>query len=251
MNRQILRFPWVAATCGALLVAAGGLSLLRLPSPPRPEGWLKSLGERRPLQLGEVGDAEVGAALRDELVLQDPKPLFLPTEWNSGQAEAPAEVRLEPGTSFGPFGPKYAFAEDDARVVLPEVAQVPAGPLETVELISDRPVFRELARQDLELRPLPGRLAHVQVNEADGGAARLALEITELPEAEATMLRRETWGPAELLVAVGPAGLMGRPAFMMVSGSERIDNWVVEHLTGAARLGARLEPGFYRVVVGP
>ena len=193
----------------------------------------------------------MGAALEEELLLRDPTPLFLPTEWNSGQAQAPAGEHLEPGASFGTFDEKLAFTEDDARIVLPNIAAVPERALDAVEMIAQRPDFRELARQDLQMEPLPARLATLLVNDAETGAPRLEDHISELPATEAAMLKQELWSPVELLVAIGPGGLMGRPAFVIASGSEQIDNWVLQYLADGGRLGARLEPGFYRVVIGP
>lgn len=251
MTRQFQQFPWVAATAGALLVAAGGFSLLRLPPPPRPEAIVQPDAAAVPLSLGDVGAEQVGPALAEELLLRDPTPLFLPTRWNSGQAPAPAGERLEPGESFGRFEEKLAFAEDDARIVLPAIADVPETALGVIERVSQRPDLRELARQDIGLAPLAPRLATLLVSKAENGEVQLEENVSELPDTEASLLRQELWSPVELLVAVGPGGLMGRPAFVLGSGSERIDNWVLQYLTVGMRLGARLEPGFYRVVVGP
>lgn len=251
MTREAERFPWVAAAFGALLVAAGGLSLLRLPAPPEPEGWVREAGTRLPLTLTDTSGERVAEALREELALQDPAPLFLPTRWNSGQAHAPVGERIEPGRAFRNFDPKLAFTEDDARIALPPLAQVPESGLEAVTRTARRPALRELGHQALDLEPLPPRLAFLRVSQAGAGQERLAETVLRLPEAATTLLQAEPWTPLELLVAIGPGGIIGRPAVILGSGVERVDTWAQDYLVDGARLGARLEPGFYRVVLGP
>ena len=59
------------------------------------------------------------------------------------------------------------------------------------------------------------------------------------------------WQPAEFLIAVTPAGLLGRPVETVSSDVEDVDVFFRDYLARTLRLGERLPPGFYRVVVGP
>jgi len=59
------------------------------------------------------------------------------------------------------------------------------------------------------------------------------------------------WQPAEFLVCVTAEGLLGRPVETVSSDVEDVDAFFRDYLTNTLRLGERLPPGMYRVVVGP
>jgi hypothetical protein len=247
-RRKSERFPWWAALAGSTLVVAGGLALLRFPAPPDPRRVEEGTrgGAMRIARVGEGGEQD--ARLQEELALQDPTPLFLPTRWNSGQANQ--AVQRDPPVVFSGFLPKLQFSNDDPDILIPAPGNVPAGPLEAVDLVERGPRLLELGRLPLEMPPVTPRLARLEVSHAGTGQVLIALNLSG-GGVEATALRQELWAPIEVLIAVSPAGLVGRPALIASSGSERVDNWVLDYLRGSASLGARLPPGFYRVLLGP
>lgn len=245
------RFPWIAAIAGAALVVVAAASLLRLPSAPLPRGDLTPAAPAVSLDLAR-GNAERGARLQEELELRDPAPLFLPSRWSSARAALPAGVLREPGTTVGVFPPKLVFGERGPEISFPAAAAVPADALTAVEAIERAPGFRQLSRRELQISPLRDRLARLVVSEAGGRGAPVIMEdLKPAGTDEETLLRRQLWSPIEALVAVTSAGLIGEPAVVSASGSEQVDDWAVAFLSGPARLGARLKPGFYRIVLGP
>lgn len=241
------RFPWLAALLGATLVVVGGVTLLRFPNPPNPDLREARAAVTTPLRIVRTGgDVVQDERLRAELALQDPTPLFLPTQWNSGQAN-PA-VRRDPPAVFSPYDPAL---QEERAMVLPVPAVVPEDALATVGVLERGPKFLELGRRPLDLQSVPGRWAKLEVSHAATGQVHLAEDLAGPAPEAGTPSRQEFWAPMELLLVVNPAGLVGRPAVVASSGSERVDNWAVEYLSGPAALGARLAPGFYRVVLGP
>jgi hypothetical protein len=240
------RFPWLAASAGASLVVLGAAALFRFPAAPEPA----DVPEPRVLRLTQLKPGDDEAALQELLGLQDPTPLFLPTRWNSGQADLRAALRPGPSVRFGSFPPQLAFTEEAPALELAPWPPVPLGPLEAVQTVAGMPPVSHLARRDLTEPPLPQRLVHFQVVSAQDGRVAVAASVTA-PELEHPQLRDEFWSPVELLVAVDPGGMVGRPTLIETSGSESVDAWVLDFLRQRAHLGARLAPGFYRVLVGP
>jgi hypothetical protein len=197
----------------------------------------------------------------DRVVFKDPMPLFLPTAWNS----APREWdRREPGRSFAGYGPYYVFNENDLNISLPPAIAVPARP--AAALVDEAPgnPLAGMGRADMAVEPLPARWALVEVlSEASGRpvfSRALARQPGLPPEAQAAA--GDSWKPLEFMAAVDAAGLVGRvspvlrPAGSDGSGGflqlpdeamEKLEDYLTENL----RLGARLPPGFYRIMVGP
>lgn len=55
----------------------------------------------------------------------------------------------------------------------------------------------------------------------------------------------------EFLAVVSSAGLIADPVLVNGSGWEEVDNFFRSYLVKSFRLGERLNPGRYRVLVGP
>jgi len=62
---------------------------------------------------------------------------------------------------------------------------------------------------------------------------------------------RSDFSPAEFLVVIGIAGIVGEPVVLSGSGREDIDILLRSYLVNTFRLGERLNPGRYHVLVGP
>jgi hypothetical protein len=242
------RFPWLAAAGGAALVVIGAVALLRLPAPPEPA----QTAERAALRFSQFGLPTDDIALTEELALQDPLPLFLPTQWNSGQADLRLGLRPVPTVRFTSFDPYLVFDSGPA-IQLFDPPPPPADALQA-SLVDRVPSVSGLSQTDAAHRPLPERLLHFQISTV--GEGRVVADVEARLSAEAGgeaggPLRQTFWAPLEALVAIDAAGLVGQPALVVTSGSEAVDRWVLDFLVRQAHLGARLAPGFYRVLVGP
>jgi hypothetical protein len=64
-------------------------------------------------------------------------------------------------------------------------------------------------------------------------------------------LPRTDFAPLEFLAVVSSAGLIGDPILVTGSGWEEVDAFFRAYLAKTFRLGERLNPGRYRVLVGP
>jgi hypothetical protein len=180
--------------------------------------------------------------MRDEAILFDLAPLFLPTKWNSTQKESP---RQEPG-SLDPYPPKYAFGDNELRLPARAVT-VPATPTEALAAEPGGSSFPGFGRSPGAILPLAARGGFVEVFAASDGKQVLAMALRDAnPPAPST----GWWRPPEFLVAVDPSGLVGPLILTAGSGSGEVDEYYRNYLAENFRLGDRLRPGFYRVSAG-
>lgn len=205
-------------------------------SPPQPRVSITPLD-------GKAGDSW----LQEQATLFDPTPLFLPTKWNTNQGPLPVTVQRQPGQAFPDFDAKPTYGR--AALVLPIASAEPA-PQQPEDLLKtqSRDPFLGFGRIDLPLKALPSRTAVVEVRDAGTGKVVLNQALggeVAIPAGE------PDWKPVEFLVSVNAGGLLGRPMETASSDVEDVDAFFRNYLAKTLRLGERLAPGMYRVVVGP
>jgi len=240
------KLPWAVSACVALLIVAGAAWLLRRPLTPS-----EAPPVARPLSLQLARPGAEDGVLREEAILRDPRPLFLPTDLNS----ALPEPRREAGrTLFELDRAGDEPGETDAAVVrdLPPVASIngrsPASARGTDALAGPVEVgVVGLGRGGRVVEPLPARGGFLQVVSAVTGATMLAEVLpTVLGPAGG-----KAWEPLELFAAVDAAGLAAPLVVVSTSTVDEIDAHFRRILAQDFRVGERLPPGFFRLIVGP
>ena len=225
---------------GVAAVAMGGMLLFfRVPTPPTATAGA-SARARPPIH--------VEAARGDELALQDLAPLFLPTRYNA----APSALKQpEPGQSyFDTDAVKLHFDDANPGVHLPPPFHAPPTPADALA-DSPGPLAAGIGRTNASPAPAPPHAAQIEVfAEANGEAV---LTQTLGVSARPTVGGREIqgWSPVEFVASVDAMGLVGPLLVTSGSGVEDVDNFFRNYLAKTFRLGDRLTPGFYRIVVGP
>jgi hypothetical protein len=176
-------------------------------------------------------------------MLLDPTPLFLPTEYNSSRIDY---VPREPGGTFAGFPFKKTFADSELELHLPPPTVIPASPADA--LIGDPPgaPFIGFDRGDPVVQPLGPRAAYVEIVEARSGRS-----VLEMPVTDAHPPASMPWQPMEFIAAVDAAGLVGPLVTTTRSGADDVDTYFGRYLAETLRVGQRLAPGFYRIIVGP
>ena len=196
-----------------------------------------------------VSIASPDPLVREQATFFDPTPLFLPTEWNTNQVPLPAAVQRQPGQVFHDYTAKPTYDKPELTLPIASEEVLLRGPTDLLKGPSHDP-FLGFDREDLSLTPLPVRQGLVEVREAGSGEMvqgfprRIDGEIV-LPAGSAD------WQPAEFLVSVSVSGILGRPVETASSDLEDVDVFFRDYLAKTLRLGERLPPGNYRVVVGP
>jgi hypothetical protein len=224
-------------------LVAAGLGMVKLPQAgPRVTAMA---GKSVQVGLTELSMGETANLARSELLLQDPTPLFLPTEYNSGRVETAMTTERSPGTSFVPIPAKLLFQDTNIQLALPEVVAIPPNALAVVTGTGAHVKLQELARQDEASAPLSVRAGQLQVLSMATGKTLWSQEIA----AGAVKLGLES--PWEFILAVNRAGLLSFPTVVKAGEGDLIDVVRIAEVLQEKHLGARLDPGIYRILLGP
>lgn len=242
---------WMVALTVAVLVMAGFVSLVNLPPVPAPGTVRTDADTVRPaVKIARPDDTD--ALLKEEAELRDLRPLFLPTERNA----ALPEPKLEPGRSVldsEALKPAAAEAEVQLGSELPPVALIggkpvrQAGPRDALDPENAGVGLLGFGRREPAIEPHRRRGAFVEVTAwADGRR----IQAEDLPY-DARPASERPWGPLELMAVIDRAGLASPLVVTEGSRVEEVDLHFKNYLTSTYRLGERLSPGTYRVVVAP
>lgn len=196
--------------------------------------------------------AEADIVLKDEAQIRDLRPLFLPTEFNATLSEP----RREPGrTILDDEKLRLDFSEGELGISrdLPPVATMngrSADKARANDALAATDIGVGLAgfgRGGSIVEALAPRGGFVEVVAVSTGRQVLA---ESLPAAFGPA-GGKTWDPMELFAAVDAAGLAAPLVVTAGSRVEEVDAHFRKVLAQVFRIGERLPPGFYRIVVGP
>ena len=196
------------------------------------------------VRLAGVGTGLADQVLRERADLFDPTPLFFPTEWNYGQRPLRESLRRQPGQTFGSFEPIYSFAEQNLKTYGVELRPAPEKLSDILAQGNEAP-FAGIGQIDRRQPALPERGGFVEVRRLSNDESIIAQALGSI------VLPRLDYAPLEFLMLVSPAGVVGEPVLTSGSGWEEVDTFFRTYLVKTARLGERLDPGRYRVLVGP
>jgi len=239
---------WVVLTMVSLGVVAGCLFLVRTPRP----GSAVQEGRKPQVPVQMARPTGGDQILKDEALIRDLRPLFLPTEFNSTLPEP----RREPGrTILDEERARWNFAEGElalnrdlpAVAVLNRKAAERAGAGDVLESSEVGLGATGFGRGRREVEAMAERGGFLEVTAVATGQ-RVLWE--ELP-AGAGPGGGKPWEPMELFAAVDAAGLAAPLVVTEGSRVDEVDTHFRKFLAQGYRLGERLPPGFYRVVVGP
>jgi hypothetical protein len=175
-------------------------------------------------------------------MLFDLEPLFLPTEFNSSRRDY---VPTEPGGASVGFPFELTFSDSQIELHLPPPTEVPSSPAEA--LTDDPPgaPFVGFGRADLKMETLVPRTAYVEIDDAGSGRMMFSQPVRDARPPTSS------WKPMEFMAAVDSAGLVGPPVLTQHSDAADVEAYFGRYLSDTLRIGQRLNPGFYRVIVGP
>jgi hypothetical protein len=239
----------VAAAVAGIAAALTVAYLFRAPIPAGPSASLP--GRRAEVVLLQPEAANL--VLREQAVMRDTTPLFLPTDRNSAPRQLP---RREPGKTFlDNDPPKLSIGDGGLNLTteLPPVVTLngkppaAARPEDTLAAGSPGEMLIGFGRDEVAVKPGTPRGAFIEVVAEASGQTVLRWQV---PSAAAPPTSK-VWQPLEFLVAIDPAGLVGPLSITADSQVEEVNSYFKKYLTQTFRIGERLGPGFYRIVVAP
>lgn len=238
-NTRVKRRVWVG-----LIVACAGVGAWIAWSQLRPV-LLPGVAPRSQsfVQLAGAGKAAGDQVLREKAELLDPTPLFFPTEWNYGQRALPVRSLRQPGQVFGNSEPKLTVAEQNLAPYGVEGSPVPEKLSDVLGQGNEAP-FAGMGQIDMPQSTLPVRSGYLEVRALNNMNAIVSQPLSGITPP------RNDFVPVEFLIVVGPSGLIGEPILTSGSGWDEVDNFFRSYLVKSYRLGERLHPGRYRVLVG-
>jgi hypothetical protein len=200
------------------------------------------------VRLAGAGRSATDQFLRERADLFDPTPLFFPTDWNFGQRPLPESMRRQPGQVFGSFGANFTFGEQNIRVYGSEVTPVPEQ-LPDVLVQGNEAPFAGMGQIDVQRPALVERAGFLEVVKVDDGKIVMSKILTGF------VVPSLDFVPMEFLIVVSSSGIVGElvqmPGSILGEVDEKADAFFRSYLVKTFRLGERLNPGRYRVVVGP
>jgi hypothetical protein len=187
----------------------------------------------------------------EQAMMHDTIPLFLPTEHDATvslpQREGGGNIlNYDPSRPlFGDAGPNLSRTLPPA-VTLNGKAAEQATPVDTLAPDSAGQPLVGFGRKEAKMAPLPSRGGYIEVISATG--QRVIMET--LPVASAPETNKE-WQPMEFAAFIDASGLAVPLRVTEGSRVEDVDTYFAKFLVEDFRIGARLRPGFYRVIIGP
>ena len=157
-------------------------------------------------------------------------------------------MRRQPGQVFGSFGANFTFGEQNIKVYGAEVSSVPEQLADVLVQGNEAP-FAGMGQIDVQRPALAERSGFIEIVKVDDGKIVIAQMIKGLAVPSFDFV------PMEFLVVVSSSGIVGdlvqMPGSVLGEVDEKADAFFRSYLVKTFRLGERLNPGRYRVVVGP
>lgn len=237
---------WLVSGGAGLLLLAAILLLFGAPDTVAPTARKLAGPALPPVELKRAGERAPNPLFREETILRDPTPLFLPTRWNAADDALAPVLQREPGTSFSNYPARLNFPETNLVLDLPPPVLVPGSPVDSlVNEKSDRP-YLGFGAVDRTPSVLPARAAYVRVVAAGDGQLMISQPLTDAkPPGEAG------WQPLELVVAIDPSGVVRPPVLTESSRVAAVDGYFQRFIVQTLHVGENLPPGVYRVYIGP
>lgn len=184
--------------------------------------------------------------LREQSELYDSAPLFLPTSWNYVTNVEVFSLEVDNASLFPAYGEEWTISDE---MLKPNIGNGDS----TIKRARDSlkyeywDLFSSFGEEKQADNGMPVRTGFVEVYDMlDNEIVRsetLRDDIDELKELP-------LWTPLEFFITIDKLGPIGEPMLLKGSGSETIDAILQDYILEPV-FGARLQPGYYKVSIGP
>ena len=196
----------------------------------------------------KLDESEAARDLREQALLSDSVPLFLPSKFDYGWDLLQPTYYLDNQGSamLQPFQREVTLSSEDI-LQDPSMALTEWNPKALLGA-ENWENFRTLGEESVEMVSLPVRFASMEFRTE---ASRDVVESFNYKKNPLEVdLGNLFWRPAEVLVYVGTEGSLGNPLLQVSSGVVALDQFIIREIQRISNM--RLVPeGYYRVVFGP
>lgn len=192
------------------------------------------------------GSRESVGVLNESALLSDSEPLFLPTKWNASQSPVFATMAASQASPFDAFSPEIKMGTTEAGIMFDTDVVVPQDPIEGLAL-NPGSVFSSFG-QDVPL-DVGNRAQGIKINAHNYITGKKEFSET-LPGDGLEVELPGEWQFVEFRVSVDSVGHVGRPVLVEGTGDESFDRALSDYLHSAGVI-SRLQPGYYRILLGP
>jgi hypothetical protein len=196
------------------------------------------------VRLAGAGANTGDRVLRERAEYFDPTPLFFPTEWNYGQGVIRESLQRQPGQVFGSFEPKLPLSENNIKPFSADTVVAPEHLADVLEPGNEAP-FGGMGQIDVPHPALDQRTCFLEIKRLNTGESIIQQSLVGISPPYAD------FDPLEFLVVVSSLGIVGEPVLLTGSTRAEMDAFFRSYLVKTFRLGERLNPGRYRVLIGP
>ncbi len=206
------------------------------PPQPREEAFVTYAGD-------DFGEAQL---YREQAILFDSRPLFVPTLWNVASS-LQGIARLHDETElFSFFGPELSLDQGSVLSIAPDL-------VEEVEVLDERvPVpgvfplrgFGQIRSPTVEAA-LQTRGGLLEIENLGSGSSLIQMKLPDSLQAPERM-----WTPAVFIIEVDPRAVGAPPLRVSGSGIASWDAALAEYIA-SPRFRRQLPSGYYRVTIGP
>jgi hypothetical protein len=225
---------WIWAFLGAVILGSVVVALFRAPvSSERSGGAIKPV---------TVPNIVLKRVVSNDAALVDKTPLFLPTEFNTAAKEI---ILPKSGGVFSDFPAIFAFSEVDVGFGGMRPTEFIAVS-DALDLAGAGPVAFGFGRGAARPTMIDKRGAYLEIFAGKDGARVFREALTSAQPTSGSI-----WQPIEFMAIVGSAGLSGPLIPIVRSGLDEVDVYFSDFLVRKFKLGEKLAPGTYRLIVGP
>jgi hypothetical protein len=232
------------AILGGFVVHVAVFYVLRVEVPSPPTAPLETF---RVQYLGDPG-LDADPILRDQALLHDSAPLFMPTKWNLASQMADVASLQQATAVFDRFPPVLSL--NDTPPSLQEEGVDPNLSLTSLIPGSGMFVLSRLGREPVEELPGPDSGSTVQAYRLDRWSGEGARHSASLPPALLSEAPKALWTPVRLYLHIARGKPFGIPRIEASSGFSDWDQALKEHV-GSLQFYRNLGNGYFLVVVYP
>lgn len=204
--------------------------------------------EERGTAMEFVGDLGHGQdpVLREQALLRDSAPVFMPTRWNLASEMTGVASLRESTEVFASFSPRISLPES-----IPDILDPGPSPSPSRELLPDDTSFYLSLLGRIESpsgQTLPSR--PVIKAERMGTEVSSRAESSPLPASLNALRPAALWNPARLFLQIQNGKVVGVPLISRSTGFTEWDQALQDHV-GSLEFYSRLDDGYYRLTAYP